>query len=144
METSTHDRSSPTVSSTEASASVLIDTRIAELADWRGAMLAQVRALIRQAIPDVVEEWKWSVPVWSHGGILCTGEVYKKAVKLTFPKGAALDDPARLFNASLEGNVRRAIDLHEGDRIDAAAFTALLRAAAALNAAAPKRARKRA
>lgn len=119
-----------------SSASDLISARIAELADWRGETLARVRALIRKADPQVVEEWKWSVPVWSHDGILCTGEAYKSAVKLTFPKGASLDDPARLFNASLEGNVRRAIDLHEGDKIDERAFQALIRAAVALNAAA--------
>jgi hypothetical protein len=120
----------------------LIDARIAALADWRGAMLAQVRALIRQAIPDVVEEWKWrGVPVWSHGGILCTGETYKAVVKLTFAKGAALEDPAGLFNASLEGGVRRAIDLREGESLDPDAFVALVRAAAALNAS---KSRKRA
>ncbi|WP_085639195.1 MULTISPECIES: DUF1801 domain-containing protein [unclassified Pseudomonas] len=116
------------------SASVLIDRRIAELADWRGETLAHVRALIHQAVPEVVEEWKWrGVPVWSCGGILCTGETYKSAVKLTFAKGAALDDPAGLFNASLEGNTRRAIDVHEGERLDEAAFKALIRSAAALN-----------
>ncbi|WP_085585686.1 MULTISPECIES: DUF1801 domain-containing protein [unclassified Pseudomonas] len=116
------------------SASALIDQRIAELADWRGETLAHVRALIHQAVPEVVEEWKWrGVPVWSCGGILCTGETYKSAVKLTFAKGAALDDPAGLFNASLEGNTRRAIDVHEGERLDEAAFKALIRSAAALN-----------
>lgn len=116
----------------------LIDARIAALGDWRGQMLAQVRALIRQAVPDVVEEWKWrGVPVWSHQGILCTGETYKAVVKLTFAKGAALPDPAGLFNASLEGNVRRAIDIPEGASLDAAAFQALVQAAAALNAAKP-------
>jgi hypothetical protein len=120
----------------------LIDARIAALADWRGAMLAQVRALIRQAIPDVVEEWKWrGVPVWSRGGILCTGETYKAVVKLTFAKGAALEDPVGLFNASLEGGVRRAIDLREGESLDPDAFVALVRAAAALNAS---KSRKRA
>ena len=123
----------------------LIDARIKELDDWRGKTLARVRALIRQADPGVVEEWKWrGVPVWSHAGIICTGETYKKAVKLTFPKGASLPDPAGLFNASLEGNTRRAIDLYEGAGVDAPALTALLRAAVALNrsaaAAAPKRA----
>lgn len=119
----------------EQSASELIDQRIAELGDWRGATLARIRNLIRQALPDVVEEWKWrGVPVWSHNGILCTGETYKAVVKLTFAHGAALDDPARLFNASLEGNTRRAIDLPEGAAIDEAAFQALIRAAAALNA----------
>jgi hypothetical protein len=112
----------------------LIDARIAELDDWRGATLAQVRALIRQAVPDVVEEWKWrGVPVWYCDGMICTGETYKSAVKLTFAKGAALDDPKRLFNASLDGNTRRAIDLREGDEVDADAFMALIRAAVALN-----------
>jgi hypothetical protein len=112
----------------------LIDARIAELGDWRGERLAQVRALIHEAVPDVAEEWKWrGVPVWSHEGILCTGETYKSIVKLTFAKGAALDDPSRLFNSSLDGNVRRAIDLPEGAVLDAAAFKALVRAAAALN-----------
>ncbi|HEU4624814.1 MAG TPA: DUF1801 domain-containing protein [Steroidobacteraceae bacterium] len=114
-------------------ASRLIDARIKELNDWRGKMLARLRALIKQADPAVVEEWKWGVPVWSHAGILCTGETYKNHVKLTFAKGAKLKDPARLFNSSLEGNVRRAIDFHEGDAIDAEAFKALIRAAAALN-----------
>lgn len=116
------------------SPSRLIDARIKELGDWRGEALARVRALIQQADPDVVEEWKWrGVPVWSHGGILCTGETYKGVVKLTFAKGAALKDPAHLFNASLDGNVRRAIDLHAGEKIDAAAFKTLIRAAVALN-----------
>ena len=116
------------------SPSHLIDARIASLTDWRGTALARVRALIKQAVPDAVETWKWrGVPVWEHDGILCTGETYKNAVKLTFAKGAALMDPANLFNASLEGNVRRAIDLHEGDVMDAEAFKALIRAAAALN-----------
>lgn len=117
-----------------ASPSELIDARIEELGDWRGETLARVRALVKAADPEVVEEWKWrGVPTWYHDGILCTGETYKKAVKLTFAKGAALDDPAGLFNSSLEGNVRRAIDIHEGERIDAAAFKALVRAAVALN-----------
>src|SRR5215207_10081344 len=111
----------------------MIDARIEELGDWRGKRLAQVRALIKQADPKVVEEWKWSVPVWSHDGIICTGEAYKKAVKLTFPKGASLEDPSGLFNSSLEGNARRAIDVHEGDEIDDDAFKTLIRAAAALN-----------
>jgi len=116
------------------SPSALIDARIAELGDWRGETLGWLRALIRQAVPEAVEEWKWrGVPVWSHGGILCTGETYKTTVKLTFAKGAALEDPARLFNASLDGAVRRAIDLHAGESIDEAAFKALVRAAAALN-----------
>jgi hypothetical protein len=120
--------------SKDASPSRLIDARIKELGDWRGKMLAHVRALIKQAAPDVVEEWKWrGVPVWYHDGMICTGETYKSAVKLTFAKGAALKDPAGLFNASLEGNVRRAIDIHEGDDIDADAFKALIRAAIDLN-----------
>lgn len=115
------------------SPSVLIDAKIQELNDWRGKTLARVRALIRQADPAATEEWKWSVPVWSHNGIICTGETYKRAVKLTFAKGAALKDPAKLFNSSLEGNVRRAIDIREGEEINEAAFKALIRAAAALN-----------
>ena len=115
------------------SPSRLIDARIKELGDWRGKTLSRVRALIKQADPEVVEEWKWSVPVWSHDGIICTGETYKSAVKLTFANGASLKDPSGLFNSSLEGNVRRAIDLHEGDEIDEDAFKALIRAAAALN-----------
>jgi hypothetical protein len=118
----------------EPSPSQLIDAKIAELNDWRGATLAKVRALIIEADPDVVEEVKWrGVPVWEHAGIICTGETYKSAVKLTFAKGAALEDPARLFNASLEGNTRRAIDLHEGAVLDEEAFRALIRAAVALN-----------
>jgi hypothetical protein len=121
----------------------LIDNRIASLTDWRAQTLAQVRALIKEALPSVEEEWKWEVPVWSQSGIICTGETYKAAVKLTFPKGAALADPAGLFNASLAGNTRRAIDLHEGAPIDEQAFKALIQAAAALNASAPpKRATK--
>jgi hypothetical protein len=115
------------------SPSLLIDARIKELDDWRGKMLSRIRALIQQADPEVVEEWKWRVPVWSHDGLICTGEAYKKAVKLTFAKGASLADPSGLFNSSLEGNVRRAIDLHEGDAIDEEAFKTLIRAAAALN-----------
>lgn len=111
----------------------LIDARIEELGDWRGKTLARIRALIRQADPGVIEEWKWGVPVWSHGGLICTGEVYKSAVKMTFAKGASLDDPSGLFNSSLEGKVRRAIDFHEGDRIDEKALKALLRAAVELN-----------
>jgi hypothetical protein len=111
----------------------LIDARIAELGDWRGPMLARLRALIRQAVPDVVEEWKWNVPVWSRDGIICTGETYKSAVKLTFAKGASVEDPARLFNSSLEGNTRRAIDFHQGDKVNEAAFRKLVRAAAAVN-----------
>ena len=117
----------------------MIDERIKKLGDWRGKMLAKVRAIIHDADPEIVEEWKWvkptnpGTPVWSHGGIVCTGETYKDAVKLTFAKGAALNDPARLFNSSLDGNVRRAIDIHDGDRVDAAALKALIRAAVALN-----------
>ena len=118
------------------SASDLINERIASLGDWRGSMLAQVRALILRADPDVVEAWKWrGVPVWGHGGQICTGESYKSAIKLTFLKGASVPDPARLFNASLEGNARRAIDLHEGDVIDEASFVALIRAAVTVNLA---------
>jgi hypothetical protein len=117
-----------------ASAARLIDARIKELGDWRGAMLARVRALIRQADPDVIEQVKWrGVPVWEHDGIICTGETYKAVVKMTFAQGAALDDPARLFNASLDGNVRRAIDIREGDKINEKALVALIRAAVALN-----------
>jgi hypothetical protein len=111
----------------------LIDAKIKELNDWRGEMLARLRMLIKQADPDVVEEWKWSVPVWSHAGIICTGETYKKAVKMTFAKGASLEDPSSLFNSSLEGNTRRAIDIHEGDKIDETALKALIRAAVTLN-----------
>lgn len=117
-----------------AAASRLLDERIKTLGDWRGETLARMRALIHEADPDVVEEWKWNVPVWSHAGILCTGETYKKAVKLTFAKGASLDDPTGLFNSSLEGNTRRALDIHEGEAVDAEAFKALIRAAAARNA----------
>ncbi len=129
------------------SPSQLIEARIRELDDRRREILARVRALIRQADPEGVEEWKWEVPVWSHAGIICTGETYKKAVKLTFAKGASLKDPAGLFNASLDGNTRRAIDLHEGDRIDGKALKALIRAAVALNNSAratarPTRSRK--
>ena len=116
------------------SASELISKKIAELGDWRGETLGVMRQLIKQADPDVVEEWKWmGTPVWSHDGIICTGESYKKVVKLTFAKGASLKDPARVFNASLDGNVRRAIDIHEGEEVDAAAFKALVRQAVALN-----------
>jgi hypothetical protein len=118
----------------DESPSRLIDARIRDLGDWRGATLAHVRALIHQADPDVVEEWKWrGVPVWSHDGLICTGETYKSVVKLTFAKGAALEDPSGLFNASLEGNVRRALDIHEGDELDEGAFRALIHAAVALN-----------
>jgi len=113
-----------------------IDARIKELGDWRGEMLARIRAIIRKADPDVVEEWKWrGVPVWEHDGIICTGETYKAAVKMTFAKGASLDDPAKLFNASLDGNTRRAIDFHEGDKINETALKGLVRAAVALNGA---------
>jgi len=116
-----------------------IDARIAELGDWRGDMLARVRAIIKQADPEVVEEWKWrGVPVWEHDGILCTGETYKAVVKLTFAKGASLDDPSGLFNASLDGNARRAIDIHEGEQVYEAALKALIQAAVALNAAKKK------
>jgi hypothetical protein len=116
------------------SPSRLIDARIKELDDWRGETLSHVRALIEQADPEVVEEWKWrGVPVWSHDGLICTGETYKRVVKLTFSKGASLEDPSGLFNASLEGNTRRAIDLHEGDEVDGDAFKTLIRAAVALN-----------
>jgi len=125
-------------------ASKLIDDKIAELGDWRGAALARIRALVIEADPDVVEEWKWmGTPVWSHGGGICTGESYKAIVKLTFFKGASLKDPAKLFNSSLEGNVRRAIDIHEGENIDANAFKALIRAAVALNASGAKKPAKR-
>jgi hypothetical protein len=117
------------------SPSQLIDARIEELGDWRGTMLSRIRTLIKQAVPEVVEEWKWrGVPVWYHDGMLCTGETYKSVVKVTFAKGASLEDPAGLFNSSLEGNVRRAIDLREDDQLDENAFKALIRAAAALNA----------
>lgn len=120
----------------EPTPSELIDARVAEFPDWRGTTLARVRELIHQAVPGVTEEWKWrGVPVWYHDGMICTGEVYKSVVKVTFAKGAALEDPRGLFNSSLEGNVRRAIDFHEGDKVDATAFKALVRSAARLNAA---------
>ena len=123
-----------TASSSDKSPSQQIDGRIKELGDWRGALLGRLRALIKEADPDVVEEWKWrGVPVWEHDGIICTGETYKSVVKMTFAKGASLKDPARLFNSSLEGNVRRAIDFHEGDKIDEKALKDLVRAAVALN-----------
>ena len=129
---------------TGESPSRLIDARIKELNDWRGKTLARVRALIKQADPNVAEEWKWSVPVWSHDGIICTGEAYKGVVKLTFAKGASLKDPARLFNSSLDGNTRRAIDIHEGEAVDQAAFQALVRQAVALNGSGkPKRSTKK-
>jgi hypothetical protein len=121
-------------SQTSKSPSQLIDARIKELCDWRGGMLSRLRTLVRQADPEVVEEWKWrGVPVWSHDGLICTGETYKTVVKMTFAKGAALKDPSSLFNSSLEGNTRRAIDFHEGDKIDEKALKALIRAAVALN-----------
>lgn len=138
---------SPRQASGDASPTQLIDARIRELGDWRGETLGRIRTLIREADPEVVEEWKWrGVPVWSHAGVICTGETYKNVVKMTFAKGASLPDPARLFNASLEGAVRRAIDIHEGDRIDERALKALIRAAVALNLskqAAKKRATRR-
>jgi hypothetical protein len=125
----------------DSPSSQLIDARIEELGDWRGEMLARVRSIVQQAEPEVVEEWKWrGVPVWSHGGIICTGETYKKVVKMTFAKGASLDDPSGLFNSSLDGNTRRAIDFHEGDQVDEEALKALVREAVALNtSSAPKR-----
>jgi hypothetical protein len=126
--------SAATKAKAAASPSRLIDATIKELGDWRGETLSRVRALIKQACPDVVEEWKWrGVPVWENAGIICTGETYKAVVKLTFAKGAALDDPSHLFNSSLEGNTRRAIDIHEGDKINETAFKALIRAAVTLN-----------
>ena len=121
------------VASQGQSASELISKRIADLGDWRGKTLGRMRKLIKEAVPDVVEEWKWMNPIWSHGGIICTGESYKNVVKLTFARGASLKDPARLFNSSLEGNVRRAIDIREGEDVDASAFKALVRQAVALN-----------
>jgi hypothetical protein len=122
------------------SPSQLIDARIEELGDWRGKMLGRLRSLIKEADPEIVEEWKWrGVPVWSHDGIICTGETYKNVVKMTFAKGAALLDPAGLFNASLEGNTRRAIDFHEGEMVDEAALKALIRAAVILNRSKPRR-----
>ncbi len=120
-------------SGSQKSPSRLIDERIADLGDWRGKMLSRLRALVKEADPDVVEEWKWDVPVWSHEGLICTGETYKKAVKLTFAQGASLQDPKGLFNSSLGGNTRRAIDFHEGDTVDEDAFKTLVRAAVTLN-----------
>ena len=128
----------------DTSASRMIDAKIEGLGDWRADTLRRIRTLLTGADKDVVEEWKWDVPVWSLEGIICTGETYKKVVKLTFPKGASLDDPARLFNSSLEGNVRRAIDIHEGEAIDATAFKALVREAIARNRAAKPKAAKKA
>jgi hypothetical protein len=142
-----HEESEPTMTNgktgskegkAEDSPSQLIEARIKKLSDWRGETLARVRALIKQADPEVVEEWKWrGVPVWSHAGIICTGETYKNVVKMTFAKGASLEDPSGLFNSSLEGNTRRAIDFHEGDTIDEKALKALIRAAVALNTSSP-------
>jgi hypothetical protein len=135
--------------SQDQTASGLISKRIAELGDWRGKTLNRIRTLIKEADPDVVEEWKWvkpttpGTPVWSHDGIICTGESYKSVVKLTFAKGASLKDPARLFNSSLDGNVRRAIDIHEGEDVDASAFKTLIRAAVAFNTSAGKKSKKR-
>ena len=125
------------------SASELILKRIAELGDWRGDTLSRMRKLIKEADPDVVEEWKWGNPVWSRDGIICTGESYKKAVKLTFAKGASLKDPARLFNSSLDGNARRAIDIHEGEEVDESAFKALVRQAVALNSSGKSKPRRK-
>jgi hypothetical protein len=127
-----------------ASPSQTIDARIEELGDWRGKMLARLRKLIRQADPKVVEDWKWNIPVWFHDGMICTGETYKAAVKVTFAKGASLPDPSKIFNSSLEGNTRRAIDFHEGDKVDEAAFKALIRAAVALNQSGKPKAAKKA
>ena len=132
------------VASQDPSASKLISDRIAELGDWRGETLARMRKLINEADPDVVEEWKWGIPVWSYDGIICTGESYKKVVKLTFAKGAFLKDPARLFNSSLEGNTRRAIDIHEGEEVNASAFKALVRQAVALNSSVKSKPSKKA
>src|SRR5256884_958791 len=126
------------------SASELISKRIAELGDWRGGTLSRMRKLIKAAAPDVVEEWKWMNPIWSHDGIICTGESYKNHVKLTFAKGASLKDPARLFNSSLDGNVRRAIDIHEGEEVDESAFKALVRQAIALNSSGKSKPSKKA
>jgi hypothetical protein len=138
-------RTSHTNEAAAGSPSELIDARISELGDWRGQMLARVRAVVKQADPEVAEEWKWrGVPVWTHAGIICTGETYKSVVKLTFAKGASLEDPAGLFNSSLEGNTRRAIDFHEGDEIDEKALKAVVRAAVALNTSSGgRRARKK-
>jgi hypothetical protein len=129
----------------EKSASALIDARIKDLGDWRGDMLAKVRAIVHAADPEIVEEWKWmGTPIWSHAGIVCTGETYKSVVKMTFAKGASLKDPSRLFNSSLDGNVRRAIDIHEGEKIDEKALKALIRAAVALNIEAKSKPRRKA
>ena len=136
-------KKSPGSRTSAASASRLIDARIRELDDWRGATLARLRALIKDADPEVVEEWKWEVPVWSHDGLICTGETYKSVVKLTFAKGASLKDPRRLFNSSLEGKTRRAIDFRQGEAIDEAAFKALIREAVAVNQAAAGQSKRR-
>jgi hypothetical protein len=133
-------KASPNVSPEEASAR--ITERIQELGDWRGERLAEMRALIKEADPGVVEEWKWSIPVWSHDGIVCTGEVYKQVVKLTFAKGASLEDPKKLFNSSLEGNTRRAIDIREADKVNAAAFKVLFKKAVAFNKANPPKGKR--
>jgi hypothetical protein len=133
------DPMSKSATSSTASAAELIDARIVSLGGWRGEMLARIRALIKEAEPGVLEEWKWSNPVWSHHGLICTGEAYKSAVKTTFAKGASLPDPAGLFNSSLDGKLRRAIDFHEGDKIDAKALKALIRAAVAVNKASARR-----
>src|SRR5258706_59529 len=130
--------------SQDQSASKLISKRIADLGDWRGKTLSRMRKLIKEADPDVVEEWKWMNPIWSHDGIICTGESYKKAVKLTFAKGASLKDPSRLFNSSLDGNTRRAIDIHEGEEVDASGFKALVRQAVALNSSGKSKPSKKA
>jgi hypothetical protein len=136
---STSQKSTSQKSVPDTNASQLIDGRIKELGDWRGDLLARLRALIKEADPDVVEEWKWrGVPVWSHAGLICTGETYKEVVKMTFAKGASLDDPLRLFNSSLEGNTRRAIDIREGEKIDEKALKTLIRAAVTLNASKAK------
>ena len=134
------NKNKPKIGGAETPPSKLIDAHIKKLGDWRGKTLAHIRALIKEADPAVVEEWKWDIPVWSHGGIICTGETYKNAVKTTFAKGAALEDPSRLFNSSLEGNVRRAIDFREDGKIDEKAFKALIRAAVALNTSKPAKA----
>lgn len=134
---------SPKQDQGDPSAAQYIDAKIEALDDWRGPALARLRKIILKAGPEIVEEWKWSVPVWSCNGIICTGETYKKAVKMTFAKGASLEDPSGLFNSSLEGNVRRAIDVHEGEKIDEKALQALVRAAAELNASAPKAAARK-
>jgi hypothetical protein len=136
----TMKKGSPKETKAEASPSKLIDARIKELSGWRGETLVRIRELIKQADPEVVEEWKWGIPVWSHAGIICTGETYKTAVKTTFAKGAALEDPSRLFNSSLEGNTRRAIDFPEDGKINEKAFKALIRAAVALNTSKPAKA----